>query len=116
MRTINCNWDITVGCEGCKYQKDCSLIIPSTDNLITIQKEIQWKLQRMDELSNAIVTMKRNVRAIEQGLVSQDRISIPECEDIIGQYQLEKRVLVSDIRDLRKREHNIEKILQRRMA
>ena len=70
----------------------------------------------MDELSNAIVTMKRNVRAIEQGLVSPDRISIPESEDIIGQYQLEKRVLVSDIRDLRKREHNIEKILQRRMA
>ena len=113
---INCNYSSYEDCIRCKSFAMCPLIEPSNENLENIRKEIQFKLFRIDLLNSAVVTMKQNIKSMEQGLLSDKImkcISIDECENMIESYKSEKQLLISEVRDLRKREKNILKVLKR---
>ena len=111
---IKCNYDDRIGCTLCN-QSDCLLLEPCTASLLNIQREIEYKLQRKQLLENGIVILKQNIRALKLGMISQDIISVNDCEDMLNMNYLEKRQLVSEIRELRKREKNIMLVLKRRM-
>ena len=110
---INCNYPPQEGCENCNFNEYCPLIQPSHINLINIRKEIVFKLNQLELLNNGIITMATNIKAVKQGLV--DFVSLEECESILTDQKNKKKEMSLDIRDLRKRERNILKVIERRI-
>lgn len=110
---IKCDWEV---CSNkCMYYSSCILHQPAHSNLIKVEEELYWNVNRLNELSRGINQYKQELFQYNDLPESIKKyVSRESLQELIHQAEEEKLKVQSTIRELQIKELNMRKILQRR--
>lgn len=121
-RSRNCYYPI---CKNCRIGREtCSFRRPFSQPLYLIERELKFELDRLDSIRERISLFKSVEEDIDDGMYDGQRnvFGNPILTPSDAFVDLDLNILIREesdtikiIRDLRKRENNILKVLKRRM-
>ena len=111
---INCNWQTCN--DKCKFYQVCHLHQVSSFKLIQIDKELNWNINRLNEINRGITHYRNTLLEYNSlPLTVKKHLTKKDIQKLIASLQKEKQEIQTTISDLQRKDRNIKKILNRRL-
>lgn len=110
---IRCDWE---KCSNkCRYYSSCILHHPTHSNILRVEEELSWNVNRLNELSRGINQYKQELFQYDDlPKMVREHLAKETLQELIHNAEEEKETVQSRIRELQIKELNMRKILQRR--
>lgn len=100
---------------NCRYYAPCNLHQSSHFNLLQVENELSWNINRLNELNKGINRYKQELNQYDDlPQLIKKYISKQDIQDSLRKAENEKLEVQKMIRELQVKELNMRKILERR--